>query len=713
MAASSKASASHARLANHSSGAFSQSTPVGYARTMPGTAGVTVGTPRQLCRVPSQRWGTQNTVPRTSKTPFIGTHGRRFTAAKNASSSGTSCAPQPDVQSEDLATLASTSNKNASGLGVVVTSQANFLRVVVRPEGMSSAQQEAREFQLRNAAATARSAGKTQDAEVLEKLIEDRQGPYELLCVVRALLKKIKRKVLVGDDVEITGIDWVDSRAMVHDVVPRKSRLVDPPVANVNRALLVFACERPPLEAKQLTRFLVSMEATGVPFDLVLNKCDLISELEQADWAARLEQWGYAPRFVSVATGEGVDELEQHLARKSLSVEINDSTDDSNDEHAYGASTGEDRSSDDTTSTSTSTSRVTVLAGPSGVGKSSLINRLRAGSALATALAEAGEFDDVECEEDDDDDEEEGDDEEGDGTQKFRKKNQYITDVDISGGGGGARGALNLNLGEGLELQSVKAVSSKLGRGRHTTRHVTLLPLKSGGLLADTPGFGYPSLDGLTINRLTSGECFPEIKYAKEMSVLDNLSTTGACKFSNCTHRDEPGCVVDLVMPWEEERYDMYCDVFDEVEALEKFEKQASYKRETRVRYKDGGKEKGVDEVSNNGGSKNSSKNSKNGRRKSCSDDASDTLENGDNSSKPPSQTSKKNSSNRRMEPKLETKSNRRQSRRAFNMETAVMGEEDEGEDEEEFWRDDDDENSSNLEESDDDWERFTECGAK
>ena len=135
---------------------------------------------------------------------------------------------------------------------MVVTSQANFLRVVVRPEGMSSAQQEAREFQLRNAAATARSAGKTQDAEVLEKLIEDRQGPYELLCVVRALLKKIKRKVLVGDDVEITGIDWVDSRAMVHDVVPRKSRLVDPPVANVNRALLVFACERPPLEAKQL-----------------------------------------------------------------------------------------------------------------------------------------------------------------------------------------------------------------------------------------------------------------------------------------------------------------------------------------------------------------------------------------------------------------------------------------------------------------------------
>ena len=46
------------------------------------------------------------------------------------------------------------------------------------------------------------------------------------------------------------------------------------------------------------------MEATGVPFTLVLNKCDLVSELERADWEARLEQWGYRPRFVSVATGE-------------------------------------------------------------------------------------------------------------------------------------------------------------------------------------------------------------------------------------------------------------------------------------------------------------------------------------------------------------------------------------------------------------------------
>jgi ribosome biogenesis GTPase / thiamine phosphate phosphatase len=119
------------------------------------------------------------------------------------------------------------------------------------------------------------------------------------------------------------------------------------------------------------------------------------------------------------------------------------------------------------------------------------------------------------------------------------------------------------------------------------------LPLKSGGLLADTPGFGYPSLESLTVKKMTDGEYFPEIRWAKAVSVSEGISETGTCKFSNCTHRDEPGCVVDLVMPWEEERYDMYCDVFDEVSQLEKAEREAGYKRETRVRYKDGGKDKG------------------------------------------------------------------------------------------------------------------------
>ena len=557
--------------------------------------------------------------------------------------------------------------ENASAAGVVVTSQANFLRVVVDPSDLTPGQMAAREAQLRDAQRRAAAAGKRDDVASLRTRVEDRRGPYELLCVVRALLKKIKRKVYVGDDVTLTGVDWVDSRAMVHDVTPRRSRLVDPPVANVDRALLVFALERPPLEAKQLTRFLVSMEHTRVPFDVVLNKCDLVDEVTKADWAARLGQWGYDPCFVSVATGEGVAELEANLARRQKRAED-------------GANETKSSSSPESSRDESARARVTVLAGPSGVGKSSLINRLRAGSALAEALAEVGEFDEDAAEArgaeaglaSAGEAAEAGDDD-------ATRRNVYVTDVDISGGGGGARGALNLRLASGVELQSVKAVSAKLGRGRHTTRHVTLLPLKSGGLLADTPGFGYPSLEGVTVDELISGALFPEIARAK--------AAEGRCKFADCTHRDEPGCAVDAAMPWEEERYDMYCDVFDEVEAAQKVEKAAGYKRETRVRYKDaaasGSRSSDREETKKKAKRTNAAvfgdeDESPRGARVSSSrrarnDDAMTGSRTNARRDERSGDGTGNRRANRRMEPKLETKSARRRSRRAFNMETAEM----------------------------------------
>jgi len=536
----------------------------------------------------------------------------------------------------------STVSEHARGYGTVVTSQANFLRVVVTRESMSQAEVDERALQLTQAMDRASQAGKTDDVAKLQERLGD-EGPYELLCVVRALLKKIKQRVLVGDAVDVLGIDWVDQRAMVETVHARRSELVDPPVANVDHALLVFALERPPLEAKQLTRFLVSMEATGVPFTLVLNKADLCSEEQKADWAARLEQWGYVPRFVSVATGEGLDELERELATGMRTSRLDDEEDEVEGE-------GEGEEEEDGFDPSSSgldpgPRSVTVLAGPSGVGKSSLINRLRAGSKLAEALAAAGELD-----EDGEDGEEGGEcggaDEEGEDDSSSEDYSgadeetyedavkRFITDVDISGGGGGARGSISL---DGLELQSVKAVSSKLGRGRHTTRHVTLLSLRSGGLLADTPGFGYPSLTTLTTATLP--ECFPEIVRAKNQ--------LGACKFSDCTHRDEPGCVVDELMPWEEDRYDFYADMFAEVEQIERVELERGKRiSEQRTKYKSG---KGGGQGNGGGGGGRGRGGGRGARRAEAP------------------------GTNARMEAKLDTKSHRRQSRRSKKMETEAI----------------------------------------
>lgn len=156
-----------------------------------------------------------------------------------------------------------------------------------------------------------------------------------LLCTRRTRLKKIGQKVMVGDYVRVEEIDWQDGRGAIAEVFPRKTELKRPPVANADQILLVFALEEPSLDSWQLSRFLLKAESTGLELCLCLNKTDLISSSEQQQWRERLKTWGYEPVLVSVATKQGLTELIDHLKGK-----------------------------------------ITVLAGPSGVGKSSLINQL-------------------------------------------------------------------------------------------------------------------------------------------------------------------------------------------------------------------------------------------------------------------------------------------------------------------------------------------------
>jgi len=156
-----------------------------------------------------------------------------------------------------------------------------------------------------------------------------------LLCTRRSRLKKIGQRVMVGDRVWVEEPDWESRRGAIFQVLTRVSELDRPPVANADQILLVFALAKPALDITQLSRFLVKAESTGIEVCLCLSKSDLIPTPHREAWRDRLRSWGYDPVFISVYTSLGIQDVTKRLAN-----------------------------------------RVTVMSGPSGVGKSSLINVL-------------------------------------------------------------------------------------------------------------------------------------------------------------------------------------------------------------------------------------------------------------------------------------------------------------------------------------------------
>ena len=159
-------------------------------------------------------------------------------------------------------------------------------------------------------------------------------GIYE--CKAKGAFRNQKIKPLVGDDVEIAIVDEETKKGNIEKILPRKNELIRPAVANIDLALIIFAAAKPQPNFNLLDRFLIMMEKENVPAVICFNKKDLAKQEELELLYETYKSCGYDVIFSSTFNGEGLDEIREILKGKT-----------------------------------------TVVAGPSGVGKSSITNALQ------------------------------------------------------------------------------------------------------------------------------------------------------------------------------------------------------------------------------------------------------------------------------------------------------------------------------------------------
>lgn len=236
-------------------------------------------------------------------------------------------------------------------------------------------------------------------------------------CKLRGRFRRAKERILVGDRVQVQETE--PGKGVIEKLLPRQRELLRPAVANVQQVIIVMSLACPEPNLGLLDRLLVLAELEALEAVVVFNKVDLVSQESQDELFNLYQNVGYPVVLTSAATGKGIEELKEYLK-----------------------------------------DQISVLAGPSGVGKSSLLNAVQPGLSLRTGK-----------------------------------------------------------------------VSRKQGRGRHTTRHVELLPLEFGGLVADSPGFSVLSLPNIQKEELSG--CFRELR-----------EYVGRCRFNTCLHYKEPDCQV-------------------------------------------------------------------------------------------------------------------------------------------------------------------------
>ena len=276
----------------------------------------------------------------------------------------------------------------------------------------------------------------------------DVQLPGQVItCRARGILRREGNSPLTGD---LVTISREKDKGMVEEILPRRNSFIRPAVANVD-ALVVFAANvNPVTEPFLIDRVAAIAGEQNVPVYLCINKCDLDPAV---DLQRIYEHAGFPVICTSAETGEGVEQLRSLLRGK-----------------------------------------LTAFTGNTGVGKSSILNRLAPELHLAT--------------------------------------------------------------GE---------VSEKLGRGRHTTRHVELFSLGEDTYVMDTPGFSSFDTDQMDII----------LKENLQYSFPDFAPWIGRCRFDDCSHRKEPGCVLREAVESgqvERSRYDSYLRLYEKASQIKVWE---------------------------------------------------------------------------------------------------------------------------------------------
>lgn len=240
-------------------------------------------------------------------------------------------------------------------------------------------------------------------------------------CKARGVFRDRKIKPLVGDVVTFEIISDKDLKGNITDIAPRKSDLIRPSVANVTQALVVLTLSKPTPNFVLLDKFLTIMEYQKIPCAIAISKADdnnLSTDYNIEEISKIYGDIGYPVFVFSSNQNTGIEEIKNYLKNNT-----------------------------------------TVLAGASGVGKSTLINHLQ-------------------------------------------------SDV----------------------IQQTGEISTKLNRGKNTTRHTKLITIDSDTYIIDTPGFTSLSIDMIDPVDLQV--------YYKEFGKYSS------CYYNTCAHIDEPDCAI-------------------------------------------------------------------------------------------------------------------------------------------------------------------------